>query len=79
MNGRAELIMFEYYRGTWWNQHLNANAHIIGSPVAEKDMFMYVHKKHKALVPKITESFKSMVEDGTFQKIKDRTLPTYIK
>lgn len=79
MNGRAELIMFEYYRGTWWNQHLNANAHIIGSPIAEKDMFLYMHKKHQHLIPKITESFKSMIEDGTFQKIKDSTLPAYVK
>lgn len=78
MNNRAELIMFEYYRGSWWNEHLNANAHIIGSPVAEKDMFMYMHKKHKDLVPKITEAFKAMIEDGTVQKIKDKTLPSYI-
>lgn len=79
MNGRAELILFEYYRGTWWNAHLNANAHIIGSPVAEKNMFMYMHKKNRSLVPKITEAFKAMKQDGTYQKIKDRTLPAYIK
>ncbi|MEJ2179745.1 MAG: transporter substrate-binding domain-containing protein [Gammaproteobacteria bacterium] len=79
MNGRAELIMFEYYRGTWWNEHLNANAHIIGSPVAEKDMYMYMHTKYKDLVPKITEAFKAMKQDGTYQKIKDKTLPKYIK
>ena len=79
MNGRAELIMFEYYRGTWWNAHLNANAHIIGSPVAEKDMFIYMNNKHKALVPKITEAFKAMKEDGTYQKIKDQTLTPHLK
>ena len=79
LNGRAEIILFEYYRGTWWNEHLGANAHIIGSPVAEKDMFLYMHKKHKDLVPKITEAFKSMKQDGTYQKIKDKTLPPYMK
>lgn len=79
MNGRAELIMFEYYRGTWWNEYLGANAHIIGSPVAEKDMYLYMHKKHKDLVPKITEAFKAMKQDGTFQKIRDKTLPSYMK
>ncbi|KPJ94179.1 MAG: hypothetical protein AMJ55_06790 [Gammaproteobacteria bacterium SG8_15] len=79
MNGRAELIMFEYYRGTWWNEHLGANAHIIGSPVAEKDMYLYMHKRHKDLVPKITEAFKAMKQDGTYRKIKDKTLPPYMK
>jgi polar amino acid transport system substrate-binding protein len=79
MNGRADLIMFEYYRGTWWNEHLNANAHIIGSPVAENEMFIYMHNKHKDLVPKITQALESMKKDGTYQRIKDETLPEYVK
>ena len=79
MNGRTDLILFEYYRGTWWNEHLNANAHLIGSPVAEKDMFMYMNKKHEKLVPKITEALKEVKKDGTYQKIADRTLPAYMK
>ena len=79
MNGRAELIMFEYYRGTWWNKHLNANAHIIGSPVAEQQMYIYMNKKHKDLVPKITQALEAMKQDGTYQKIKDQTLPEYVK
>jgi polar amino acid transport system substrate-binding protein len=79
MNGRTDLIMFEYYRGTWWNKHLNANAHIIGSPVAKKDMFMYMHKKHKDLVPKIIQAFEAVKQDGTYQRIKNETLPEYIK
>ena len=40
LNGRSDLILFEYHRGTWWNKHLNAKAHLIGSPIAEKDMFI---------------------------------------
>ena len=37
------------------------------------------HKKYKDLVPKITEAFKAMKQDGTYEKIKDKTLPKYIK
>jgi polar amino acid transport system substrate-binding protein len=79
MNRRADLIMFEYYRGTWWNKHLNANAHIIGSPVAENEMFIYMHNKHKDLVAKITQALEAMKQDGTYQRIKDETLPEYVK
>ncbi|WP_455222133.1 substrate-binding periplasmic protein [Kaarinaea lacus] len=79
MNGRVELIMFEYYRGTWWNEHLNANAYIIGSPVAEKDMYIYMHKKHKQLVPQLTAAFEEMKQDGTYQRIKDETLSPDLK
>ncbi|HEY5604232.1 MAG TPA: transporter substrate-binding domain-containing protein [Gammaproteobacteria bacterium] len=79
MNGRTELILFEYYRGTWWNSHLNANAHIIGSPIAEENMFMYMHNKHKDLVPRITETLSAMKQDGTYQRLKDRTLSEHLK
>ena len=79
MNERTELILFEYYRGTWWNKHLNANAHLIGSPVAEKDMFIYMHNKHKDLVPKITDVLNAMKQDGTYQKIKDATFLPLLK
>jgi len=79
MNGRSELILFEYYRGNWWNKHLNANAHIIGSPVAEQEMFMYINKKHKDLVPEITRSFEGIWKDGTYEKIKSETLEPLLK
>jgi len=79
MNRRSDLILFEYYRGGWWNKHLNANAHLIGSPVAEKDMFIYMHKKHKDLVPKMVSTLEQMVKDGSYQKIKDATLTPFLQ
>lgn len=74
MNGRSDLILFESYRGSWWNKYLNANAHLIGSPIAEKDMFIYMHKKHAALVPKITKTLLELKKDGSYQRIRNETL-----
>ena len=79
MNKRTDLILFEYYRGSWWNKHLNANAHLIGSPIAEKDMYIYMHKKHKDLVPRMAQALKDMENDGTYKKIKDDTLEPLLK
>ena len=79
LNKRSDLILFEYYRGSWWNKHLNANAHLIGSPIAEKEMFIYMHKKHAALVPKITKILSELKKDGSYQRIKNRTLNKYIQ
>jgi len=78
MNRRSDLILFEYYRGSWWNKHLNAQAHLIGSPIAEKNMFLYMNKKHADLVPKITKVLEELKLDGTYQRIKDETLSMYI-
>ena len=78
LNKRADLILFEYYRGSWWNKHLNANAHLIGSPIVEKDMFIYMHKKHAALVPEISKVLTNLIKDGSYQRIKDKTLTKLI-
>ena len=77
LNGRSDLILYEYQRGTWWNNHLDAKAHLIGSPIAEKDMFIYMHKKHAELVPKIAKALADMKADGSYQRIKDETLSQY--
>ena len=79
LNKRADLILFEYYRGSWWNKHLNAQAHLIGSPIVEKDMFIYMHKKHATLVPKITKVLTELIKDGGYQRIKDKTLNTLLQ
>lgn len=79
LNKRSDLILFEYYRGTWWNEHLGAKAHLIGSPIAQKDMFIYMHKKHADLVPEITRVLERFKKDGTFEQIKDKYLSTYLK
>lgn len=78
LNKRTDLILFEYYRGSWWNKHLNAQAHLIGSPIVEKDMFIYMHKKHATLVPKITKALTELIKDGSYQRIKDKTLTKLI-
>ncbi len=79
MNRRSDLILFEYYRGSWWNKHLNANAHLIGSPIAEKNMYIYMHKKHKDLVPKLTKALNDMKNDGTYNTIKDQSFAPLLK
>jgi len=73
-NNRSDIVLFEQNRGTWWNKHLNTQAYQIGEPLAEKDMFIYLHKKHKALIPKLVKVLSKMKEDGSYQRIKDNTI-----
>ena len=79
LNKRTDLILFEYYRGSWWNKHLNAHAYLIGSPIVEKDMFIYMHKKHAALVPKISKVLTELIKNGGYQRIKDETLNAFLQ
>ena len=43
-------------------------------PLVVKQMYLFLHKKHEAIIPKLSNIFKSMKEEGRFEKIKEKTL-----
>ena len=79
LNGRSDLILFEHHRGSWWEKHSNVKFQLLESPIVEKEMFIYMHKKHAALVPKIAKALVELKKDGSYQKIKNEFLPAYSK
>ena len=48
--------------------------HILQPPLAVREMFLYLNKKHKDIVPQIASALKSLKDDGTYQKIVNQTL-----
>ncbi len=47
---------------------------ILSSPLAEREMFFYLHKKHGALVLKIAATLKRMKENGEYGNIVENAL-----
>ncbi len=47
---------------------------IMEPPLATRNMYLYLNKKHEGLVPKISEALKQMKRDGTYDAIKAETL-----
>lgn len=43
-------------------------------PLAVREMFLYLNKKHKDIVPQIASALKSVKDDGTYHKIVNQTL-----
>lgn len=43
-------------------------------PLASREMFLYVHKKHTALAGRIASSLREMKKDGTYRAIKTEAL-----
>jgi polar amino acid transport system substrate-binding protein len=43
-------------------------------PLASVEMYMYVHRNHAELAPRLADALKSMKADGSYQDIFDRTL-----
>ncbi len=41
----------------------------LSPPLSSVNLFLMVHKKHAALVPKLVEALQEMKRDGTFAKL----------
>ncbi len=51
---------------------------IMEPPLIIKEMFLYMHKKHQALVPKVAEVLLEMKQDGTYSRLYNQALTPYI-
>ncbi len=43
----------------------------LNPPLAQREMFLYLHKKHEHLVPRITADLRAMKADGRYGRILD--------
>jgi len=46
--------------------------------LAVKEMFIYLHKKHKSIVPKLSKALESMKKDGSYQSMVKKHLSSLI-
>lgn len=47
-----------------------------GPPLAVQEMFVYLHAKHAALVPRLAGALKAIKNDGTYARLERETLRT---
>jgi len=73
-NGRADLVLYERWQGMERIRALGLKAQALEPPLAKTDMFIYLHKKHADLVPKISQALVKLKKNGTYQRIFDATL-----
>jgi len=72
---RTDLILYERWGGLLFTkEHHLRNVKIQSPPLATKEMFIYLHKKHLDIVPKLAASLKSMKTDGSYQEIFNKLL-----
>lgn len=72
---RTDYIVYERWAGYLSLGHFNMSE-VQGQfpPLAVREMFIYLHKKHKALIPKLTSALKAMKKDGSYQKMVNKHL-----
>ncbi|MDK9716288.1 MAG: transporter substrate-binding domain-containing protein [Trichlorobacter sp.] len=76
---RIELAFAELYGGYYLMHTLNLpQLSIAQPPLATKDMFLYLNKKHEKLVPELAKALRDMKRDGSYDAIFNQTLAPYL-
>ena len=74
-NDRTDYIVYERWGGQYLIEQLGLYNIKLRSPaLATKEMFLYVHKKHQALVPKLSQALLAMKKDGHYQRLVKKHL-----
>ncbi len=72
---RTDIILYERWGGLLYLKNKQTNTiKMLLPPLAKKEMFIYLHKKHKKLVPRLTAALKQMKQDGTYNNIVNKIL-----
>lgn len=69
MNKSAVLFNQSKFRGN--------NLYLQEDPLMTRPLYMQLHKKNKAYIPKLQKALESMHQDGSYQKIQNNFLKSY--
>jgi polar amino acid transport system substrate-binding protein len=75
---RIDIALYDRWQGQWRARELGLNAVAHEPPLVTHEMFMYLHKKHRELVPKVALALAEMKKDGAYREILDRTLMSLV-
>lgn len=72
---RVDIVLLERWQGMLAAQKIGLkNVRAIMPPLVERQMFIYLHNKHKAILPGLAQAMRAMKEDGTYHKINLQVL-----
>ncbi len=77
---RADFIIYEHWGGKYLSNKLQLDNVVLQVPaLAKKEMFMYLHKKHAALVPQLSQALSEMKKDGSYQGLVNKHLTVLLE
>ncbi len=77
--GRIEVALYDRWMGLALIKQMRINdVDVIEPPLASREMFIYLHKKHAELAPKLSQTLKILKREGFYQRVYRETLQPYI-
>jgi len=75
---RTDFILYERWGGHYKLEKLAmTDVQRCAEPLIVKKMYIYLHKKHKELVPKLAKAMAAMKADGSYEKLFKKHLQPY--
>ncbi|MDD9304111.1 MAG: transporter substrate-binding domain-containing protein [Desulfobacter sp.] len=76
---RVDLIVYNRHEGYGVIHEMNFE-HVfpVEPPLASRQMFLYLNKKHQVFVHEVAAAIRQMKEDGSFDEIVRHSLEAYI-
>ncbi len=71
---RVQFVIYEKRQGIALAKTMNIPISISEPPLLSMDQYIFVHEKHKSLVPSLAAAIREMKRDGSFQRIVKQTL-----
>ncbi len=73
--GRVEAIIYEYWAGmNFLRQPAFAAIKAQRPALMVENMYMYLHRRHRELVPRLSAALSGMKQDGTYQRLFGQVL-----
>ncbi len=77
-HNRIEVALYTRWMGqAYIQQHQMKEIRALTPPLATREMFIYMHKRHADRVPKIAEALRALKREGFYQRIKREKLQPY--
>ncbi len=70
VTGRVDVIVYDRRQAEYLiRKNGYTGLHIYEPPIETRDMYLYLNKRHAALVPRIAGAIRQMKKDGTYRRI----------
>jgi len=75
LKDRVDVVVYSRWVGLGYiKQHRIRGVRILEPPLVRRSTYVYLHKKHKHLVPKLAAALRAMKADGSYQRAFQRIL-----
>lgn len=73
-NGRVDVALYERWQGLARARAMGLQVQAMEPPLVRTPMYIYLHKKHAELVPRVAQALVKLKRNGTYARIHDATL-----